>query len=155
MWSLGCLLVELLTARPLFAGRDSVEQLYAIMDLLGPPPEPVLAQAVYLPRFFRLDAADGKLHPKQKFKWRRQSLWAVLQAAKPHESPQHLAAFHDLILRMLVYDPRLRLTPQAALEHVFILTGPAARIIPATPTPSSPLTPSLGGPPTTPSNARL
>jgi len=127
MWSLGCLLVELLTARPLFAGRDSCEQLYAIMDMLGPPPENVLAQAVYLNRYFRLDEGDSKLHPKKKYKWRRQGLWPLLVAAKGHEQAHHLAAFFDLVARMLTYDPHQRITPHQALEHAFILHGPAAR----------------------------
>jgi serine/threonine protein kinase len=52
MWSLGCVIVELFTARPLFAGRDSVEQLYKIMEVLGPPPQHMLQQAVYLKKYF-------------------------------------------------------------------------------------------------------
>ncbi len=52
MWSLGCVLVELYTARPLFPGRDSIEQLYKIMEVLGPPPNNMLEQAVYLKKYF-------------------------------------------------------------------------------------------------------
>eukprot|EP01125_Pyxidicula_operculata_P013104 TRINITY_DN4339_c1_g1_i1.p1 TRINITY_DN4339_c1_g1~~TRINITY_DN4339_c1_g1_i1.p1 ORF type:complete len:931 (-),score=243.42 TRINITY_DN4339_c1_g1_i1:545-3337(-) len=63
MWSVGCIIVELYTARPLFTGRDSVEQLYAIMDVLGPPPSSMLEQAAYLRRFFKL--SNGNLYPKK------------------------------------------------------------------------------------------
>jgi dual specificity protein kinase YAK1 len=52
MWSLGCVMVELFTARPLFAGRDSVEQLYKIIEVLGPPPQHMLEQAVYFKKYF-------------------------------------------------------------------------------------------------------
>lgn len=151
LWSLGCLLAELLLGRPLFAGRDSIEQLYAIMDVLGPPPESLLSRALYLPRYFRL-APDRKLHPKHKFRWKRVALWPLLVQAKPHEPAPQLAAFHDLLTRLLQLEPALRPTPAQALEHPFILHGPASHP-PATPPTPSPATPSPQ--PTPSSGARL
>lgn len=39
MWSVGCLIVELLTKRPLFPGKDEPEQLELIFQVLGTPTE--------------------------------------------------------------------------------------------------------------------
>lgn len=37
MWSFGCIIPELLTGLPLFAGEDSFDQMTVIMELLGEP----------------------------------------------------------------------------------------------------------------------
>lgn len=36
-WSMGCVLAELMTGRPLFAGQTSVDQLVKIIQVLGAP----------------------------------------------------------------------------------------------------------------------
>jgi serine/threonine protein kinase len=38
MWSLGCILVELLTGEPLFAGTNEHDQMCRMCDVLGMPP---------------------------------------------------------------------------------------------------------------------
>ena len=42
-WALGCIYAELLLGRPLFAGRDEVDQLHRIMAVLGKPPDAFIA----------------------------------------------------------------------------------------------------------------
>ena len=37
VWSVGCILAELLTGRPLFPGRDYGHQLNLILDVIGTP----------------------------------------------------------------------------------------------------------------------
>jgi mitogen-activated protein kinase 1/3 len=37
MWSVGCILAELLNKRPLFPGRDYCHQLELILDIIGSP----------------------------------------------------------------------------------------------------------------------
>jgi len=39
MWSIGCILGELLTGGPLFRGKDALATLKLIIELLGKPPE--------------------------------------------------------------------------------------------------------------------
>jgi len=41
MWSLGCILSELLTGRPLFAGEDEADQIACIIEIFGIPPSRV------------------------------------------------------------------------------------------------------------------
>lgn len=45
MWSLGCILAELLTGFPLLPGEDEADQLACIMELLGLPPQKLLDQS--------------------------------------------------------------------------------------------------------------
>jgi len=52
MWSLGCIVAELHTGYPLFAGENEVEQLACIMELLGPPPARLLHSATRRLLFF-------------------------------------------------------------------------------------------------------
>ena len=42
MWSVGCILAELLGGRPIFKGRDYVDQLNQILNVLGTPTEDTL-----------------------------------------------------------------------------------------------------------------
>eukprot|EP00450_Noctiluca_scintillans_P026068 CAMPEP_0194513032 /NCGR_PEP_ID=MMETSP0253-20130528/45211_1 /TAXON_ID=2966 /ORGANISM="Noctiluca scintillans" /LENGTH=307 /DNA_ID=CAMNT_0039356547 /DNA_START=60 /DNA_END=980 /DNA_ORIENTATION=- len=44
VWSAGCVLAEMLTGQPIFAGRDGIDQLQQIMEVLGTPtPEELFA----------------------------------------------------------------------------------------------------------------
>ena len=42
MWSLGCILGELITGHPILAGNDETEQMASIIELLGMPPSKIL-----------------------------------------------------------------------------------------------------------------
>ena len=55
MWSLGCIVAELLTGDPLFQGDSEADQLYAIMEVLGYPPEGMLGEASKFSKFFNED----------------------------------------------------------------------------------------------------
>ena len=42
MWSLGCILSELLTGMPLFPGEDEADQLSCIIEIIGMPSQKLL-----------------------------------------------------------------------------------------------------------------
>jgi len=128
MWSLGCVLVELYTARPLFAGRDKVDQLYTILDMLGWPSRTLLDASVHYKVFFK--HVDGKTLPRREYSWNNWPkgvvpLWDRINSK--NEQPSDLCGFYDLISQMLIYEPTKRITPEEALNHPFILNGPASR----------------------------
>ncbi|GMI92074.1 hypothetical protein like AT1G07880 [Hibiscus trionum] len=103
IWSVGCILMEIIRREPLFAGKDYVQQLGLITQLLGSPEDSDLG-------FLRSDNARKyvkqlPLFPKQPF------------AEKfPDVSPVAI----DLAEKMLVFDPSKRITVDEALNHPYL-----------------------------------
>ncbi|TQD74996.1 hypothetical protein C1H46_039464 [Malus baccata] len=103
IWSVGCIFMEILKREPLFPGKDYVQQLSLITELLGSPDDSDLG-------FLRSDNARKYVKqlphfPKQPF------------AEKfPNVSPLAI----DLAERMLVFDPSKRITVEEALNHPFL-----------------------------------
>jgi len=52
MWSVGCILAELFSGYPLFAGENEAEQLACIMEVIGIPPNELLEKATRRKLFF-------------------------------------------------------------------------------------------------------
>lgn len=44
VWSVGCIMAELITGKPLFPGTDHIDQLTRIMQLVGTPDPSLLAK---------------------------------------------------------------------------------------------------------------
>jgi len=53
MWSFGCIIPELLTGSPLFAGDDSFDQMTVIMEVLGEPPDNFKRTGTKADKYFR------------------------------------------------------------------------------------------------------
>ncbi|XP_076457834.1 dual specificity tyrosine-phosphorylation-regulated kinase 1B-like [Babylonia areolata] len=134
MWSLGCILVEMHTGEPLFAGSNEFDQMMKIVEVLGVPPRHILDQAQKTRKYFDL-LPDGNYAPKKP---RDNKKYKSPSSRKLHEvigaetggpggrrsgEPGHTVAdylkFKDLILRMLDYDPKTRISPYYALQHNF------------------------------------
>jgi len=98
------------------------------MDTLGWPSRTILDSAVHSKFFFR--HVDSKTVPRQEYQWtpwkkHQVPLWERINVK--HEQPTDLELFFDLVSQMLIYDPEKRITPEEALNHPFIVRGPAAR----------------------------
>lgn len=52
MWSLGCMAAELFLGLPLFPGASEHDLLVRIVEMLGVPPEHVLAKATHTKKYF-------------------------------------------------------------------------------------------------------
>ncbi|KAL1569110.1 Mitogen-activated protein kinase 2 [Salvia divinorum] len=103
VWSVGCILAEILTRVPLFPGGNYLHQLLLITRLLGTPDDSSL-------KFLRSESARRylsqlPLFPKQHF-----------PAVFPNMSPLAL----DLLEKMLVFDPDQRITVDEALCHPYL-----------------------------------
>lgn len=141
MWSLGCILAELVTGRPLFAGEDEADQLTCMMESLGLPPRRLLVRSKRVRYFFStttgyprycsvLIGPDGRarLSGCVTRKGRRRGppgsrdLAQVLDSrgGGGSEVSSIFPVFLDFVKRCLEWDPQLRMTPEQALKHEWL-----------------------------------
>ena len=114
MWSLGCILAELLTGYPIFPGENEQEQFACIMEVIGPPEKHLVEKSNRRKLFFD---SLGKPRPavSTKGKRRRPGSKSLQQVLKCEDE-----AFLDFISRCLRWDPDRRLKPDEATRHEFI-----------------------------------
>ncbi|CAI2183533.1 9755_t:CDS:10 [Funneliformis geosporum] len=103
LWSVGCILAELLSGRTLFKGRDYVDQLNQILQTLGTPNDATLTR-IGSPRAQEYIRNLPFMH-KRPF-----------QQLFPNANPLAL----DLIERLLTFDPAQRITVEESLEHPYL-----------------------------------
>ncbi|EPS36201.1 hypothetical protein H072_10237 [Dactylellina haptotyla CBS 200.50] len=103
VWSVGCILAELLGGRPFFKGRDYVDQLNQILHYLGTPNEETLCR-IGSPRAQEY-VRNLPFMPKIPF-----------SRLFPNANPDAL----DLLDRMLAFDPSQRISVEQALEHRYL-----------------------------------
>ena len=131
MWSLGCILCELLTGYPLFMGEeDEGDQLSCIIELLGMPPQRLINQSKQArtfisskgyPRYCTVTTLpDGKTvlngGRSRQGKYRGPPGSKKLQTVLKTENKPFL----DFISRCLTWEPEARMNPGTALIHPWI-----------------------------------
>lgn len=114
MWSLGCILAELLTGYPIFPGENEQEQLACIMEVFGPPEKHLIEKSTRKKLFFD-SLGKPRITVSTKGKRRRPSSKSLQQVLKCEDD-----AFIDFISRCLRWDPDRRLKPDDATHHEFI-----------------------------------
>ena len=131
IWSLGCILAELLTGYPLFPGEDEGDQLACIIELLSMPPQKLLDNSKRArnfisskgyPRYCTVSTLpDGSSfltggqsrHGKPRGP---PSSKEIVVALKGCDDPMFL----DFMKRCLEWDPSMRMTPPQALHHPWL-----------------------------------
>lgn len=130
MWSLGCILAELLTGYALLPGEDEADQLACIIELLGMPPQKLLDQskraknfisAKGYPRYCSAQTLeDGTIilgsGMSRRGKERRPPGSKELKTALKGCDDQLFLSF---LRGCLEWDPDSRMTPAAALKHAW------------------------------------
>ncbi|KAF2181953.1 hypothetical protein K469DRAFT_250246 [Zopfia rhizophila CBS 207.26] len=114
MWSLGCILAELLTGYPIFPGENEQEQLACIMEIFGPPEKHLIEKSSRKKLFFD-SLGKPRVTVSTKGRRRRPSSKTLQQALKCDDE-----AFLDFIARCLRWDPDRRMKPDEAMLHEFV-----------------------------------
>ena len=110
MWSLGCLVAELLSGRPLFHGEDEQEQLQSIMEVLGVPPDTVLRESSRKLLFFT-EENEPRLKANSRGRVRHPGTRSLEDVVLGE-----LSAL-SFVSKCLDWDPSTRLTPEEGLHH--------------------------------------
>ncbi|XP_056286185.1 mitogen-activated protein kinase 7 isoform X2 [Pseudoliparis swirei] len=103
LWSVGCIFAEMLGRKQLFPGKHYVHQLTLILGVLGTPPERLIST-------IRADRVRAYV----------QSLPSRSAVPLAKLFPQAEAEALDLLVAMLLFDPRERITVTQALEHPYL-----------------------------------
>jgi len=104
VWSVGCILAEILGRKPIFPGTDRLNQLKLIVSVLGSPYESELdfINDLRAKRFIESLPYTRGIHFSQLF---------------PQADPLAI----DLLQKMLAFDPTRRITVLEALQHPYMV----------------------------------
>lgn len=103
VWSIGCILAEMLSGKPLFPGRDYHHQLTLILDVLGTPS---------LDDFYNISSHRSREYLRALPFKKRKPFGQMYPNANP------LAI--DLLDKCLTFNPRKRITVEEALAHPYL-----------------------------------
>ncbi|KAF7813626.1 cyclin-dependent kinase G-2 isoform X1 [Senna tora] len=113
MWSLGCIMAELLSKEPLFNGKTEFDQIDKIFRTLGTPNETIW------PGFSKLPGVKVNFvkHQLRTLAGSGLAIWPPLVNFKVTGSPVLSDSGFDLLNKLLTYDPEKRITAEEALNH--------------------------------------
>ncbi|XP_059496982.1 mitogen-activated protein kinase 15 [Stegostoma tigrinum] len=104
MWSIGCILGEMLLGKPLFPGTSSINQIERIMSVIpAPSKEDILS----------INSDYGASVVQKVLSRPRSSIDQLLPSTTP---PDAL----DLLNKLLVFNPDCRLTAEESLSHPYV-----------------------------------
>ncbi|KAK4686561.1 hypothetical protein P7C73_g3568, partial [Tremellales sp. Uapishka_1] len=103
VWSIGCILAEMLSGKPLFPGKDYHHQLQLILDVLGTPT---------IDEFYAITSRRSKEYIRA-LPFRKKK---TFQSLYPNASPAAI----DFLQKTLTFDPRKRFTIEQCLTHPYL-----------------------------------
>jgi len=102
-WSVGCILGEMATGAPLFAGDSEIDTIFKVFQKLGTPTLEQWPGLVEMPDF------------KPTFpKWSPKG-WENIRNTKAQVGPEGI----DLLEKLMAFDPKKRLSARRALQHAY------------------------------------
>lgn len=103
VWSVGCILAEMLSGKPIFPGRDYHHQLTLILDVLGTPT---------LDEFYAITTRRSRDYIRA-LPFKKRKSFATLY---PNANPLAL----DFLAKTLTFDPKKRISVEDALAHPYL-----------------------------------
>ncbi|KAL7079382.1 hypothetical protein ACQ4LE_001391 [Meloidogyne hapla] len=102
IWSVGCIMAELITGKTLFPGADHIDQLTRIMSVCGTPSEEFLK---------KISSEEARNYIRNMPRIERKNFKNFFQAATPEAV--------DFLEKTLNLDPDYRPTASQAMEHSY------------------------------------
>lgn len=107
IWSVGCIIAELLGRRVLFQAAGPIQQLDYILDLLGTPSE---------------EDVRGTSKQAQQYVWSKGTIKSKMDALY-QLSPDCDESIMNLMESMLTFNPKKRISAAAAAVHPYLADG--------------------------------
>ena len=103
MWSVGCILGELIIGKAIFPGTSTLNQIERVLELTGRP------------KSEDIDAIESQV------------AWNILTSINPQKKRSFQSFFQgaseealDLLKKLLIFNPNQRLTAEQALKHKYV-----------------------------------
>ena len=124
MWSIGCMMIELLTGEALFQTHDNLEHLAMMQHALSRTIPNAVVKRVPKDKLRDLFNRNGALNwPNEKTDAESYAALGntgvVRQLLEKHLSGEVLSLFADLVGKLLDFDPKRRITSKSAVNHAF------------------------------------
>ena len=103
IWSVGCIMAELLTSKTLFPGTDHIDQLTKILQLVGKPDRAFLS---------KISSDTARNYVAQMPEYKKKPFKEIFTGANEQAI--------DLLDQMLRLDADARITAEAALDHPYL-----------------------------------
>lgn len=109
VWSVGCILAEMLSGRPLFPGRDYHNQLWLIMEVLGTP---------NMEDYYNIKSKRAREYIRSLPFCKKIPFQDLFGNINPNVQINPLAI--DLLENLLIFNPAKRITVDDALKHPYL-----------------------------------
>lgn len=109
IWSMGCVLAELYTGRPLFPGENEADQMRMFVEVLGRPSDRYIQMAPRGKEFYERGELRSVCFGRHRKVLRSRPLECILGCED--------RTFVDFIRKCLAWDMNERLTAETALDH--------------------------------------
>jgi len=127
MWSMGCILAEMLQGKPIFPGSSTINQIEKIVELTGMPSEQVIKEispfAPTMMQSLQSEKRSSQNHNSLQYTGahsKRDRLVGDSTQLWRNKLPNASEEAIDLLQKLLSFTPETRISAAEALEHPYV-----------------------------------